>query len=196
MKFKFKIFIIIFTLLSTSICVANVNDNFYIIDSLIAESVKLLSKNKDLDDTLFLSYNKHSATWLVSQNYIKTLTEQNHVISNDSNHSNLQILIKDINIEYSIIAEDEKKVLRKITPKIDYIYKSNNIIKPLQNSYLSYSDTIEIDRIPNLELSSHDFVKGDLVAGETSFFEKYLEPVIFTTAAILTVVLLFSVRSN
>ncbi|MDC1068921.1 hypothetical protein OAQ99_07160, partial [Candidatus Kapabacteria bacterium] len=81
----------------------------------------------------------------------------------------------------------------KIRRQIDFSMScfSNNFI-----ANKSFVDTINYEDIEYIEESEFDFDKAVVPKKDGSFFKKYLEPIIIVGSTLVTVFLLFTVRSS
>jgi hypothetical protein len=178
--------------------------NFTILDSLSGEATAGLCKyfKENRFDTINISLNNAPAAWLIMQHLLSDSVCKGLVfIQNDSNKKNYKINVNihiiESGISYKIMSSDSDSLFRnaKITIKADYLSEKNEI-KAIPAIEKSCSDKIDRKDIPFIESREHNFANSPVPEPETTFFEDIAEPVIVITTAIITVVLLFTVRSN
>lgn len=86
------------------------------------------------------------------------------------------------------------KVKRVISLTGNYNISQDGIISISDEINYLKSDTVDYDDIKSLENNSHPFTKGEIPS--EPFFSSLFEPVIAISAAALTVILFFTVRSK
>ncbi len=176
------------------------DSNFEIIDSLslIAATEILHRLEQNREDSLIIRFAPNPAYWIVEQHI---LNEGRKVSKFFFTHqkdqvSKLSINIKKIDVDYDLL-ENRDSLSRKVLLIITYtLEKPNGILFGLPQIRLIHEDEVSRDDIPYLENSSYSFSKGIIPEREQTFFEKIAEPVIFISTAIITIALLFSVRSG
>lgn len=107
----------------------------------------------------------------------------------------LDISITEIIVNYYLM-EHKDSLKRTIEVNLFYKYSHNNSIKANDVSNLIFNDNILFDDTQFIESKDFSFTKSKLPKKKSTFFEKYVEASAITIAAILTVVLLFTIRSN
>ncbi len=181
--------------ISTGSVFGSIRTNLTVIDSLSKEICHEFISDKLTADTVFLSLTEDKQTARFSMTLIDEL-QNKIVISSNSNKQNMYISANQINIEYEKIDKKEDELLiRKIDVNIIFRYDYNDTIKSKKYNK-SYLDTISYSDIKYIEDSYWSFTQAKIPEKNHSFFEKYIEPIVFTSAAVLTTILLFSVRSN
>ncbi len=168
--------------------------NFEIQDSLIKDFFNEIIQEIDSSPEAFnLSAEKHNSSWLIEQNGIKKLINSG-MKYNDSSDYSIKIFVKRISPEYVAISKDSIK--RNINLKLAYsIHEKAEVITTGEKDY-NYSDIIDFDDISYIEDANYNFTRGNTPEIPASFWTEYAEPVIIISAAIVTVVLFFSVRSG
>jgi hypothetical protein len=112
-----------------------------------------------------------------------------------SSETNVRIVIKDLSTRYRLI-EGSDSVQREIVVAIEAIVSMGGerqmVVPTVQRSVLvcTRSDA------KSAESMQHAATHGELPEAPSSVWDDVLEPVIFVTAAVATVVLLFTVRSK
>jgi hypothetical protein len=151
-------------------------------------SKKILSK---YSDSTLINITNHSSKWLLKQALIKQAGDSKILFYGETG-AMLRIDINSIKINYSQINSDS--ISRAISISL-FAYENSKVKKIIYDSTICVRDTIPKYSLPSIENKNYSFTKGDYPLQKTSFFDKYIEPVLFSTAAIITTVLLFSVRS-
>lgn len=168
--------------------------NLDIQDSLINNSIISIINNSEISKSpLGIEVEKHQADWMILQNAIKILNE-NNIKYLDSSKSYFKFYIKSITPEYEQLNQDS--LIRKISLKLSYVYYSDGKILQSNDILRSYEDRISYDDIDNIQDMSYKFTSSSVPEPPTDFWDVYIEPVIVVSAAIVTVVLFFSVRSG
>lgn len=137
----------------------------------------------------------HSSSWLLNKNLIKSSTNKKiAILSKDSSSENIiHIDINQININY--IHNNDNDILNRIITIDVFAYMKAPFIHTIYEKPLIYKDSINKNNISYLENQNYDFTKSKSPPPKSSFTQKYIEPIIFSIAAIITTILLFSVRS-
>ena len=98
---------------------------------------------------------------------------------------------------YSAYAASGDSLIRTISFKITgEIIDKNGLIKPLYTGNENFKDTIERDAAEKFNSTDYNFAKSEIPARPQTFWSEIVQPVAFIGAAIVTVVLLFTVRSK
>jgi hypothetical protein len=203
---KYKLIIVLIILLHFQKLFAYDNSlrpNSMILDLLTDISVVDICSylNKQNIDTFNLNVKHHPADWLVTQYLISKKNCNNIVfIKNDSlknNYPELNIQIINLGVYYSLDSNNNDSLNRIFIVNIrsNYVNKNNQII-PLPDIEKKYFDKISHDDIPFIENNSYPFATAPVPEPKRTFFEEVAEPLIVVTSAIVTVVLLFTVRSK
>lgn len=107
----------------------------------------------------------------------------------------LKISVVDVATRYENTSSSDS-LERVITIKIRSSLQLDNSKSPLEILDVRYTDRISRQSVNMLNSRIYPFASAKPPMPDLSFWEKYLEPAIITTAAVLTVWLFFSVRSN
>jgi len=176
-----------------------IRSNFDVIDSLskkaATEIILRLDHNKT--DSLFINFAQNPAWWLIEQHLLSIgKSSGKYFFTQDQiNLSILSVNIKKMNVEYYIHRDDDS-LSRKITLIINNTLEtSNGALSGLPEITIEWNDNISRNDLSYIESSPYPFTKGQIPEPEQTFFEKIAEPVIFISTAIITIALLFSVRS-
>jgi hypothetical protein len=108
----------------------------------------------------------------------------------------LSVNIKKVNVEY-LLHEEDDSLSRRITVVIaNTLEKKDGALLGFPEIDIQWNDNISRKDLPYIEKNPYPFAKGQIPEPEQTFFEKIAEPVIFISTAIVTIALLFSVRSG
>lgn len=109
--------------------------------------------------------------------------------------TNLPILslFSKLNVEYKVLKDNYLE--RIIEVDISGFLENNNSIIPIKLNKEVIKDTVTYEFVEN-EQSSGIFPKGNLPEKSKSFFEEYIEPIVFITSGLITVIVLFTIRSK
>lgn len=167
--------------------------NLEIQDSLISDFYEKIIKDTDTGTEDFvINIENHNASWLFEQKGINKFIEA-EIKYNDSSDFALNIYIKKIKPEYDAISKDSIK--RTICLQVSYSIQENEEYIFSDNYETKYSDIIEFQEISIVENENYLFTKGNTPEIPASFWTEYAEPAIVMSAAIITVILFFTVRS-
>jgi hypothetical protein len=145
--------------------------------------------------TITLSVADHpDARWIEAE-ALRMMTEAGHSVVTSTAPTDVQIVIKDLSTQYEAHAESDS-VDRVITVALEAIVTTNGTRR-------TATPPIERDRVActraeakAAESRQHQATHGELPPAPSSMWDDIVEPVIFVTAAVATVVLLFTVRSK
>lgn len=193
--------VIIFFLLSfiSSYSQSGTIKNFRILDSLIEQQAilfadKIQAKNIN---KIRLNFSENQATWLVKQHFYSAFLDKKIELNQETeqNISILNINIKDISIDYQLYINDSDSLLRAATVEIDGNLLSSGNIEIINTGKGYYKDIVSRDDI-NFIKSDNEFANAPVPEKKKTFFEEIAIPFVVVTTAILTVVILFTVRSG
>ncbi len=173
--------------------------NFQILDSLIrieTQRIALEIKNKNIEK-LKITFSEHPASWLVKQHFYKALSDsQIQIITdNDTEPVKFNLNIKQVEIQYLPDDNERDSLFRNAVVSLDGNISNNNNIEVIENNLLKYTDKISRDDIEQIK-SDYTFANSPVPEKQKTFFEEIAVPFIVVTTAILTVVILFTVRSG
>ncbi len=169
-------------------------NNKTIIDSLISEfttrTIQVLNE-KNIDK---INISTKSNFEYFNDNFINNLIDGNIQISSES-PIKLKLNVKDFSVEYFELKSEDLQ--RKISLDfVVFLEEKDGDIKILNKQEFTYSDTISNNDLELIENSNYPFTKGKFPTKNKSIFDEIIEPVIIISAAIISVVLFFTVRSN
>jgi hypothetical protein len=175
--------------------------NLQVIESLIENSItsidSLLHKNTK---NLYLEFASSSSLSILKSNVMNAFVSHGYVLKSER-HENvllIQYSISNVSVNYSesfktgffgdLLSEREIMIEGVYT-----VQNSNNNLIPHKFNY-SVRDTINADEIGNIENKNLDFTKAELPL--PNIFSNLLEPIIVVGTLIVTIFLLFIVRSK
>lgn len=114
----------------------------------------------------------------------------------DKDLSSVKLIAEQFETKYSLI-ENEDYVKREIIMRITlYMLLKSGELKRFDDFEIAYSDSVRRSIIPYIENKNLAFTRGEVPEKPKSFFKKILEPAIIVTSALITVIVLFTVRSG
>jgi hypothetical protein len=174
--------------------------NFDILDSLSKKAANEIIIRLDYNrtDSMIVSFTQHPASWLIEQHLLNKGKDagKRFFTHHKEKQSLLTVNIKKMIVEYDL-HQNNDSLFRNITLIISQtLEKPNGILLGLREINICWKDEIGRDDIQYAESSPYPFARGTVPEPERTFFEKIAEPVIFISTAIITIALLFSVRSG
>ncbi|MBM4171948.1 MAG: hypothetical protein FJ214_08790 [Ignavibacteria bacterium] len=174
--------------------------NLQIIETLIEKSItsidSLFSKNTQ---RLYLEYISPPSYLILKSNVLTSLVNNGYELKSESQEgiSNVLYSISNVIVKYSESFKTgffgslitERTISLEGTVAVE---KSNNLL-PSKFTY-SYRDTINVDEISNVENDGIEFTKAPVPL--PNIFSNLLEPIIVVGTLIVTIFLLFVVRSK
>ena len=178
--------------------------NYHLLDSLAGEAAGEIGTYLQRNNvgSVVVKFGGSNADWLIKKHIIKEFARDSISIvrpSADSSSSaaHLQIIIEDIGIFYKNIEDEFDLLKRTARLKASIISEKPEGIPGLAPLIsLSYTDIVNRAQIESLESDGFEFCKGEVPEQPSSFFKSALEPAIVVAATVVTVVLLFTVRSK
>ncbi len=135
-----------------------------------------------------------------SANYFEQILSnsisKNSLMTTDSSNSKIELNIIQNNVYYNTITNSSDSLSRNFRTEIKYSIISHDNKYKSDFCTLSYSDTIAIKDVEWLERGEMPFAKSPIPAGESSWLDNIIAPAIVFTSALVTVFLLFTVRSK
>lgn len=173
--------------------------NIDIFDSLTKRITEEFIKSSALNefDTVNLIF-KGKDDFLIKKHILNQFNKLNIIpIENWQSKQNNQLEIVIEELKTTIKNTDDKEnFIREIFLKLTFFQKVNMVIKnPLEYSE-NYQDTIRKTDINQINSENHSFAKAEIPEEKPTVFEQIIEPLIIVTAAVLTIILLFTIRSN
>ena len=107
-----------------------------------------------------------------------------------------ETLIRDFSVKYSNHKDDDDLLIREFNLNISSVLTDRaGSIKPFVFAN-NFRDTIPRARINEIQDNQNDFAHSEIPEPPKSVFREIIEPVVVISVAVLTVLLLFSVRSR
>lgn len=170
--------------------------NLEVQDSLakeFAHEVKTHLEKNNIN-VLKMKINDHEASWLIEQK-VNNLLIKNGISIKDKAMGRLNIIIKKIAPEYDLVKDDDL-LKRKVELSLEYKIEGKGGLLHSDEFARTFTDTLRKESYLNYETPEHGFTQGNLPKEDLSFLEKYIEPVAIVGAAVLSVYLFFSIRSQ
>ena len=191
MKYFFALF-----LYSAAFTLSAQESNFDVISQIADSSAsELIANIQNVGVQSFTSeIAEHSAAWLLEQKLLENATSNDIKVLSDTG-SKLKIEIAKLEVEYKL-HPDSDSLYRNISMNLFARIDHNNELINVSSADKLYSDVIGYDDAQLLQSGNYAFTNGIIPEQNNGFFEEYIEPIIITSAAIVTVILFFTVRSN
>jgi hypothetical protein len=179
-----------------------IKSNYEIMDSISNDCVnKLISYiiqhnelktfHLEIDDLLNNGTNN-----IFESKIIKSLPE-NKVLSNiDTSKNVLSFRIEYFSVKYERYEPNQDSLYRIINLSSIVILDNGNTKNKINECKFEYRDLISRDDFDFIEKTSHPFTKAPVPERKKTFFENILQPAIYVSAVLITVIILFTVRSN
>jgi len=210
--FIFVLFITLFNNHKLSANIYNSKDNIEIIDSLLQNLTKNSLENLNKQNINLQALNTKTNLEIFNDNFelavlnnieiIKDTKEQKISINskqketnNNQEISNLSLNINNFEINYNSI-DNSDKFQREILLDFVIKYTDSNNNKILLKDKYTYQDTISESEISKVENTNFPISIGKKNKEESTFLDDILEPIIITGTIAVTVILLFTIRSN
>jgi len=109
----------------------------------------------------------------------------------------IEIIINECAVSFHNVSDQPDSLIRRAEVSISGSVRTlDRGWHPLPVFKTLYEDKVARDNVDALQNNSFPFLNPNVPDPELSFFEEFIEPIILVSSAVLTVVLLFSVRSN
>jgi hypothetical protein len=166
--------------------------NFQLLDNLAkrtADSIENFLKSRSIERATFTA-EPHAGLWL-----LKTHFAENYNFNTDSTFKNFrsELFLKDFSVRYFPYTNEPDSLIR--TVQIIISGTTNHGFNISEISFKN-SDVIARTDLPFVEEAQYQFATAPVPQREISFWEEYAEPLIFISAAVVTLALLFTVRSQ
>lgn len=149
------------------------------------------------NDTIYISFPEKNS-FLIKKHIISLLNEkQNYVkeIESSGYKRKIRIVIDEMKTTFQK-TEKKDSILRIITLKYTFFVEEDGIVKKPIEFKENYKDIINPSNLSGINSDLHDFARGELPQEKPTVFEEIFEPLIVVTAAVVTLILLFTIRSN
>ncbi|MBX3043971.1 MAG: hypothetical protein KIT33_08340 [Candidatus Kapabacteria bacterium] len=169
--------------------------NYEIYDSMAVDFAEKIFENYIKQNYKEINYeiNNIEASGLIEKALVDICLNNNiEIISDTLQHLSHIIKINRFETKYYEIQSSKDSLHRKI--EFDAILYGD--FKGVRTFHLENSDIVSREDVPLLESRSATYVNSAVPPRKKTFYEKALEPAILVSAAILSVIILFTVRSN
>ncbi|MBI3258284.1 MAG: hypothetical protein HYZ54_02205 [Ignavibacteriae bacterium] len=171
--------------------------NYSILDSLTRSAGQNLTSflYKYSIDSCGLTISAHPAAWLFQQEFV-SLRKVNFYEGNPSQQLRVEVQVDDCAVRYFLYNDSSDSLIREgqvITKGV--LHKGGKLINVPQFSAI-IRDTIARGDIGIVETPAYPFTKSLIPEQPKGFFGEVAEPILFVAAAAVTVLLLFTVRSQ
>ncbi len=193
-----KIFILFFTINYTFSKDILISKNYDIMEILAYNFSDSLFNNCVINkyDTVNFNISKIKSAQLVERAFTNFCIDNDIFVFNDTNNvATHNIIINRFDVNYSNFLNDSDSLVR-IVKISGYVSGNNAKYKNYYGLDLAYCDTISRVAVPFIENPAIDYTCSNVPQEEKTFFQKAVEPFILISSAIISVLILFSVRSN
>jgi hypothetical protein len=194
-SFRFLFFVFMLNSLINAQTESNLERFYSVVDSVSSMLLNDLGNSKQVKLELNLG-----TYYSVFANKIrgKLLKNDVNILSDDASGSdkiNVNLVIDDCNVEYSQPERDglfgDFFTERMVRVSGNYFISTN---PSLTKFNIEKKDTIDVEDVEKVQNRSYPFTLGDLPA--EPFFSSLWEPIVAVSAAAITIILFFSVRSK
>lgn len=174
------------------------NTNYQIMDSIANSYAELIYNEtiKEKYESINFHINNIAGSQLIEK-HLADLCLDNDISPNNDTNSAIthKIVVNQFDVIYQNHSEVSDSLIRIVTlDSFIRAYKDDNQ-QYFSKKYI-YQDTISREMVKYIESSNINFTKSAIPDEDKTFLEKALEPFILVSSAILTVIILFSVRSK
>ena len=172
--------------------------NIEVLDSLsknTADNINQFLINHNLN-SVFVLVDETEGNWLLTEhllqnNKIKLLTPQSQ---NKETFPLIEIHTKELKIQYSL-HENSDSLVRTGKIELTAFLKTKDKTEIIDSLNFVFEDEISCSDVDFIK-GKYPFTNPKIPEREQTFWENIVEPVVVITTAIITLVLLFTVRSN
>lgn len=165
---------------------------FYQSSDKFVDSLIVNAQENNLD-TLNIYIFPHKADYILKAALARNSEKVIIRLSDSSKNTNKEIIIKHARIDYSEINDS---IQRTMVFEIESYDKNDGVIENYNLFRDDKKDLLEFSSQDYVEQSAPEFAKGNWPEQEKSFWESIGEPIVMVSAAVMTTVLLFTVRSK
>jgi hypothetical protein len=179
----------------------------------LAVRVRVLRKvenaNKENDsskrDTLYFSFAPHPAAWLLEQYLLPDLAPTWAMLrrlraadtAQTRKHGLLSLRVTDCAVRYFPCDHSDDSLTREAhIIVVASMEEASGLVMPIPTTALDYRDTVARRSITGLESKQYEFANSSVPEPQKTFWKTVVEPAIVVAAAVITVVLLFTVRTQ
>ncbi len=175
--------------------------NFDILDSLVSlysdnfyNNLKFIPGKK-----ICIKFNEHPAKWIFESKILGKNEGRYSFQTGDTNHDNclkLEVSINDFSIKYLNEPESSDSLIRIFNIKVTSNIELSGKLDALPQFTKTIKDTISRNDIDYVKSIQHDFANSPVPEPKKTMFEEIIQPLIIITSAAVSILLLFTVRSN
>ena len=194
------IFILFFFLLFSNSFSKEFQNNLQILDSFALIQAQEITKYiQNANDTIYLKILPESHNWLIKEKILSLNKSKVFFQTNDSNLKNINILEIQIN-EFSasfINYSNSDSVIRQLKSElITNIKFKNGKIENIEVPKFSFNDTLSINEAESANNNLHEATNPQLPKPSKTFLREISEPLILIAVSVISIALLFTVRSK
>lgn len=178
---------------------SSIRSNLEIFDSLSQKIAEEFIKENIISeyDTLLVSFSGKND--FLIRKHILSLYNKHKIILIEKDTSSLPNELKLVTEELKVSMKstlEKETYIRQINVKYTFFLKIRGIIRTPAEFVEFYQDTVKKGEITQINSEDHPFASAELPEEKQTVFEQIIEPLIIVTAAVITIVLLFTIRSN
>ncbi|NOX17127.1 MAG: hypothetical protein GXO87_02465 [Chlorobi bacterium] len=198
MKNKIKYILLSLSILQLSVFAQGI-DNLQFLLTLTDSSVNSIAKDLSAEKNYFLNIIAPEEYKLLAERARFAFAQTELNIADDSTSSNvISYFVENARIEYPDVFRDgwfgEYLVERKAELSGSFLIETRKGKSIAKEFNITETDSVEYDKIKQIELASLPFTKGSIPA--EPFFSSLWEPIIAVGTVVITVVLLFTTRTK
>lgn len=172
-----------------------VRTNFTILDSLTKAAIQQLCAASGVEsDSIVCSVKEHAAEWLVTAR-LAEYCPKIHLRAPTPSTGTLGITSFGVRYERLTAYDDSLRRICTVAFAGTFIRKSGELAA-FPATTVSHADIIAISDITSAESGGYDFSRGAIPQRDSGFMKDIIEPLVIVSTAALTVLLLFTVRSQ
>ena len=179
-------------------------ENFTLVDSLLRRAADTVLNKLDhyvvesTDSVYIIDISPHSAAWLLGgmiiDKYIKVNWQRP---DQESDLPQLNLNILRCGVQYRLDSTDAELLHRTVEVQVNAsLTTSAGRIVRLCEFRDSYTDIFNRQQLNYAQATNYDFAYAEPPEAPRDFFDEIVEPLVAVSAAVVTVVLLFTVRSQ
>jgi hypothetical protein len=171
--------------------------NFMVVDSLMSWAVGDMQNAMPSLDTAQLKIKSHPADWLLESHILEAYAFTSWRTEADKEHTQLNINIRNCGVQLFNHPESQDSLLRTVEVSFSaQAVSSIGVINSLGTITHQYSDVLARVDVLQVQNTPHIFAVAQVPEAERGFFDEVIEPLVVAGALVVTVVLLFTVRSQ
>ena len=190
-----RIVLIIALCCGVSSATAEIPSALDVVTRMTESSVRTIVAALPPNSTLTLGVADHPDARWIESTMLREITNAGHTVLTSSAPVDVRIVISDLSTRYQL-AEASDSVHREITVALEAIVTTGDQRRVVAPDVQRDRVTCTRNEAKVAESMQHRATHAELPAAPSSMWDDVVEPVIFVTAAVATVVLLFTVRSK